>query len=114
MIVRTSTVYNYFGPNKLDISIKSGDKAFAPTWDMVNGYKQGLLSINVYTELYINLMRESFRRNKKYWLELLNREELVVCCYCRPGQFCHRYLFVEILKKLGAFYGIKIFYEGEI
>jgi len=35
----------------VDITVKSGVKAFAPTWDMVMGYKRGTLSIEEYTKV---------------------------------------------------------------
>lgn len=33
--------YKYKGKNRFDITVKSGDKTFAPTWEMVMGYKKG-------------------------------------------------------------------------
>ena len=42
--------YQYKGPDRLDITVKTGIKAFAPTWEMVMKSKQGKLSEEEYTE----------------------------------------------------------------
>ena len=88
----------------LDITVKSGDKAFAPTWKMVMGYKEGTLSLEDYTEEYYRLMRESYRRNRQRWDEIIGMDEVILACYCRAGDFCHRYLLKDMLVKLGAEY----------
>lgn len=105
--VYTSTL-KYQGPNKFNISIKSGDKAFAPTWDMVQKMRNGQMTQEEFKEKYYNLMRKSYKENHKRWQSLLEKEEVVLVCYCPVGVFCHRYILVEILEKLGAIY------EGEI
>lgn len=92
----------------LDITVKTGSAVFAPTWDMVMGYKNGKLTKAQYTEQYTELMRQSFRSNKKEWAELLKRDRVVLVCYCGKGAFCHRILLAEMLMKCGAVY------EGEI
>ena len=102
--VYTSTIWGYHGPNKLDITVKSGVKIFAPTWDMVLGYKNGTITKEEYIEKYMQMMRESYKRYKRAWTTLLNGDRVVLCCYCKPGDFCHRLLLAEILEKLGAEY----------
>lgn len=97
-----------------DITAKSGDSVFAPTWKMVNDYKRGIISKYEYTEQYLCLMRESFKLNKDYWLEFLNRDYVVLACYCKKDEFCHRYLLLGILKKLCEFYKIEFTYLGEL
>jgi uncharacterized protein YeaO (DUF488 family) len=53
-------------------------------------------------------MRLSYKENRKRWDELLNQDEVVLVCFCKAGDFCHRVLLAEILVKLGAEY------KGEI
>ena len=91
----------------LDITVKSGNKAFAPTWDMVMGHKRGTVSDAEYVERYYALMRRSYREHRAAWDELLSQDEATLLCYCAKGKFCHRTLLAEILVKLGATY------EGE-
>jgi len=103
MDVRTSTI-QYKGPDRLDITVKSGDRAFAPTWDMVMGHKRGEISDAQYTAMYLSMMRRSYHDNKVSWQELVARDSVTLVCFCRPGAFCHRVLLAEILVKLGATY----------
>lgn len=104
----------------LDITVKSGDKVFAPIedprnpWDLVMGYKQGTISVEEYTERYTALMRKSYKENKARWLELLSYESVVLCCYCPPGDFCHRTLLAEMLVKVGQKLGKEAIFRGEI
>jgi uncharacterized protein YeaO (DUF488 family) len=104
MIVRTSSIH-YGGPDRLDITVKSGDKTFAPTWDMVMGLKRGVISEAQYRQQYLELMRASYRRHRKRWDVVLAMKECTLVCYCKSGEFCHRLILAEILVKLGAEYG---------
>lgn len=75
---------------------------------MILGFKNMRLSEEKYTKLYYELMRKSYKDNKKEWKELLERKSVILCCYCHPDNFCHRYLLAKILEKMGAIY------KGEI
>jgi len=113
MIVYTSRI-NYQGPGKLDISIKSGDKVFAPSWDIVMGVKNGSVSMPQYVDRYHDLMKKSYLSNTSRWMELLQMDVLVLCCYCRAGEFCHRHLLADMIIKTARFFGIECTYGGEI
>ena len=108
----------YKGPNRLDITVKSATslgKIWAPTWEIVMGAKNGIISEQEYKEKYLQLMRTSLSLNKRAWMALLMKEELVICCYCKAGDFCHRLILAkEILPKLCERYGIPYQYMGEI
>jgi hypothetical protein len=102
----------------LDITVKSGQglgKLLAPTWDMVMGIKKATLSEEAYTGLYLELLRSRYRSNKNGFLQLLEPEggELVLACFCRPHTFCHRYIAVDVLQKIGQAHGINVEYAGE-
>ena len=88
-------------PRYLDITVKSGNRAFAPTWKMVMGYKEGRISEEEYTNQYYQLMRESYLKNRKRWDEILSLDEIILACYCQAGSFCHRYLLKDILTDYG-------------
>jgi len=105
--VYTSTI-RYSGSDKLDVSVKSGSIVFSPTWQMVLDHKTGVLSDEHYTDMYYNLMRISYKDNPDAWELLLFKGRVVLCCYCKPGDFCHRRLLADILVKLGAQYGGEI------
>lgn len=95
-------------PNCLDITRKTGNLIFAPTWGMILGLKNMRLSEEKYTKLYYKLMRKSYKNNRKEWDKLLAKEKIIICCYCYNGAFCHRYLLAKILEKLGAEYKCEI------
>lgn len=96
-----------------DVTVKSGDKLFAPTWDFLMEYKQDL-DEQKYTSKYIPLMRNSYKQHKEKWLESCNTESVALACYCKAGKFCHRHLLVDILKKVCEANNIEFEYKGEI
>jgi uncharacterized protein YeaO (DUF488 family) len=89
-------------------------KEFAPTWDIVMGHKNGKITDEEYTKKYYELMKISWKNNKDKWLEILHRDEVVLGCYCKSGNFCHRYLLVDIFKKICENLEIPFEYCGEI
>lgn len=109
------------GYEVLDTTVKSGDKTFAPTWEIVRAVKDGVSLSGIeftpeedYTNRYSNLMRDSWRVNKEKWLEVCRRDTVVIGCYCSNGKFCHRYLLVSYLEKVCNLYNIPFEYAGEI
>ena len=114
MIIATGQISKVRGmEGVLDITVKSGDPVFAPTWDMVMGWKQGWMSQDEYVRRYTEMMRESYRRNKDRWLEVL-KHDVILTCYCRAGDFCHRYLLRDMLVKVAIANGIEAIAKGEI
>lgn len=101
MIVKTSDM-SYDGPNRLDITVKSGDRTFAPTWDMVKYFKAGRLGWEQYKGMYHYRMRASYQKNRARWNEVLAMDEVVLVCYCETDDYCHRRLLKEYLVKCGA------------
>lgn len=99
--------YAYTGPDRVDITVKGKDlvdKLFAPTWKMVMDAKQGRISTAEYSQMYRQRMLDAYRTNKKSWTDLLTRDEVTFVCFCKPGDFCHRYLLAGYFEKLGAQY----------
>ena len=103
----------YPGKDRFDITVKSGHKAFAPTWDMVMGIKNGTMTEAQYTERYRELMSESVHKYPGAWSDLLLKGEVTLVCYCPKGAFCHRYLLVKILQYIGKLTDIEVIYKGE-
>jgi uncharacterized protein YeaO (DUF488 family) len=105
----------YVGPDALDISRGSGGGAgdpFAPSRALLNaanackrrlrGRDQDLDFLFAwYRELYVEEMRDSYRRHYAAWRALLARPSVVLCCYCGSAR-CHRRLLADILVRLGA------------
>ncbi len=96
--------YSYKGPHRLDITVKTGNKAFAPTWEMVMKSKKGIMSQEEYTKRYVEKMRKSYLENREEWGRLLKRNKVVLVCFCSADAFCHRIILAKMLEKLGADY----------
>ena len=87
------------GVKGVDVTVKSASgkaRAFAPTWDMVMGYKRGEIGEAEYTRRYLALLDkvpvETWR-----WLYSQAAEGggVTVLCYCRDGWFCHSHLLID-------------------
>ena len=105
----------------LDTTIKSATglgAVFAPTWLMVMDWKRGAIDWDTYTKQYIELMRERYQKNQAAFLEALQSDELIICCYCKDShtstRHCHRYLLVDILHKVADRHQIGFKYIGEV
>lgn len=107
----------------LDITVKSGDKSFAPTWELLNTYKgmlesgaiQPAIAECYYKEVYHLLMIKSFYLNRKKWMKLVKEKQpVVLMCYCKSNTFCHRHLLLKYLRRLCIKNGIPFEYKGEI
>ena len=104
-----------FGIYPHDITVKSGDKRFSPTWDLLNRYKCGECLPEQYTEEYLKLMRESYRQDSEYWVSFCKLEESVaIACYCAVGDFCHRHLLRDMLQAVCKSHNIPFKFMGEL
>ena len=97
-----------------DVTVKSGNKLFAPTWPLLAKYKSKLITEEEYTESFYALMRDSLRNHPDEWDRLLSHETLAIGCYCPSGEFCHRYLLRDIFQKVAEARGIPFTYLGEL
>ncbi len=95
--------FGYAGSDRMDITAKN-KTPFSPTWEMVKDYKTGGISQSQYSNMYLELMVESFATNYRFWLDVLYMPRVTLVCYCAPGDFCHRVLMARYLEFLGAEY----------
>lgn len=104
--VYTSQVGRYRGPDGLDTTIKSSSgigRVFAPpSWGMVMGLKRGRVSWEAYTGWYLGHLRRMREERRDAFEALLARDRVVLLCYCRPGERCHRRLLAQVLAQEGA------------
>ena len=94
--------------NLVDITVKSGNNIFAPSWEIVNNVKSGKITEQEYTKAYQIMMRNSYLCNKPQWQhlsKLASEDNVIFLCYCPAGDFCHRLLLAEMFVKLGNLYG---------
>ena len=111
----------HIGQRVLDTTIKSATglgAVFAPTWQMVMDWKQGAINWDTYSQHYTELMRERYQKNQAAFLEALQSDELIICCYCKDThastRHCHRYLLVDILHKVAVHHLIGFKSLGEV
>ena len=105
----------------LDTTIKSATglgAVFAPTWSMVMDWKRGVIDWDTYTKQYTELMRERYQKNQATFLEVLQSDVVIICCYCKDTyastRHCHRYLLVDILHKVAVHHQIDFKSLGEV
>jgi uncharacterized protein YeaO (DUF488 family) len=109
LTVHTARI-SYGGPDRLDVTRKSGVAAFAPSWRILgpalrrrrDAAHVDEIEWHAYREAYLAEMRESYRMRRREWALLLARDRAVLCCYCTDPLRCHRRLLAGILAKLGA------------
>lgn len=102
------------GIHVLDTTAKSGIRAFAPDFNDVMLYKEGKLSKAQYTDIYLRRIAQSEQDNPKEWKRLNNYKKVAVACYCAPGKFCHRHLFIQKHKAHLEAQGHEVILMGEI
>lgn len=109
MSVRVYTArVTYRGPDRLDITRKSGDPTFAPSWAILRpmlklrSAGEHLAAWPQYVLDYTAEMRLSYRSQRTAWDALLSRSEITLCCYCVDAQHCHRTVLAGILGKAGS------------
>lgn len=98
----------------LDTTFRSGIPAFAPDHSWVYQIKNRIITEEEYTSLYTVKMRLSFRHHYDRWEELKRYDVVAIACYCPPGKFCHRHLFLDMVVKYLRLNGIEVILGGEI
>ena len=107
--------------DEIDITIKSAStpvgRALSPTWEMVNGFKSGVMTEEIYTEKYLSLLRHRYQYDSikfAIWDILKNKRSITLKCFCPADTFCHRLLAKDVLIKIGEQIGVDVCDGGEI
>lgn len=124
MILYTARVW-IRDDDKFDVTRGSGGPAgepFAPSQALRDEYKAAQRKAMarhdfdalkrawaVYSRKYLYEMERSLNRNTDAWRRLLERERVVLVCYCPSADRCHRALLADMLSN---FEGVE--YKGEI
>lgn len=113
LVIETAHI-SYKGPGKhIDCTAKA-KSIFAPQWDMVYGIKKGSMTEKEYTERYHALMLASYKKYKELWLKAIREEHIVLKCYCKVGDFCHRPLLATYIRKVAEANGLTVHVKGEV
>lgn len=113
MEIHTAQLFKVTDSDLIDITVKGGSP-FGPEWAWVFGTKDGTMTEEEYTNLYLAKMRKLWKEEPEVFLELLSRDRIVLGCYCKPGVFCHRHILVDILLKIATALDIQATYMGEL
>jgi hypothetical protein len=82
----------------VDVTVKSAKgfaRSFAPTWSMVMGYKNGILTEAQYTAQYRKILDAVSVEAWRWLYAQAVNDEVVLLCFCRDGQFCHTNLIIR-------------------
>ncbi len=58
--------------------------------------------------------RARYQADDRPFIEILQREAVVLLCYCPASAFCHRHLAVDILDKIAQAKGLPFGRGGEL
>lgn len=98
----------------VDITVKSGLVIFAPTWEVLMQYKRGEMQPPQYAEIYLSRMQASLRFYPEKWKRLQAYPKMALTCYCKAGEFCHRYLFSQMAEAYLTRAGFEVCPKGEL
>jgi hypothetical protein len=108
--------FGYRGPNRLDVTRKGGSP-LGPSWPLLieaRGItREGDARWKWYRPRYLEEMAESQIGHRDYWLSILQRRSIVLVCYCRDPERCHRSLLAELLLGFGEANELRAQYCGE-
>lgn len=110
---------SYRGKDKLDITVWKANTAgqlLKPSWDIVNGHKYEGLSDEAYTKAYFEMVNKRYLNNignQQILRNLLNQDELTLCCFCNASKFCHRHLAMYIMIEIAERRNIPYVFMGE-
>lgn len=77
----------------------------APKRELLKGYKAGTTTQEEYAKQYLNFL------STVHWSEVIDKfydisernddKDLVLCCYEKPADFCHRHILAKYLTEKG-------------
>lgn len=111
LVIKTAHV-SCNAPDRLDVTVKSGDKTFAPSWDMVMRYKNNEIAAEEYLAAYNVMMQESWKKNKERWIEVASQDSVTLVCYCSRNSFCHRNRLAEMIAAVATKLGREVKLSG--
>jgi len=97
-----------------DITVKSGICEFSPERQDLYAYRRGEMSMMEYARRYHQKVINDLNIKIHSWDRFLNQKNVALACYCPAGNFCHRYLFANLLVTFLQQNGRSVEYKGEL
>lgn len=72
-------------------------KDLAPTWTIVKAVKEGRITSEKYTELYLKLLENRGKTPQQVVNGLVDKS--ILLCYCGRDSFCHRHIAAKWLRE---------------
>lgn len=104
----------HLGISFFDISVKTGIKQFGPDWDFLLKYKKGEIGIEEYSYFYHRKVIATLESEPSLWKTFLSEPNISIACFCARGDFCHRYLFSNLLIQYLQHHGRSVTFQGEL
>lgn len=78
-------------------------KSVAPDWiTTLKPYKEGLIDNDEYTKRYLRKLEQNHERILRELQDLLRAHgDIVLLCWCKKGNFCHRRILARWLERNG-------------
>lgn len=88
----------------LDVTVKLSrgiGRSFAPSWELVMGFKKGLIPIASYADRYRRIYLAALTSGVVDTLldQAAYLNDLILLCFCRDGYFCHTLLLCDWLNE---------------
>lgn len=72
----------------------------APERETVAAYRQGRIDAQRYVQEYDDLLRSRWREVAAWLGSLKPDDDVTLLCFEREGEFCHRHLIAELVRRL--------------
>jgi uncharacterized protein YeaO (DUF488 family) len=104
--------YEHFGYTPVSIAgitpeFFKGEKwsDFAPRKTFFSEWKKGLITDKEYMKKYLDYLSTIPKEDIEELREITKDGSFVMCCYEKPGDFCHRHYLAAFLRRA---YGFKV------
>ena len=71
-----------------------------PSLELLKAYKNKEIDEFEYTKVYVKFLNDNWDKFKDFFVTNQNNN-IVLLCYEKPGDFCHRHLLSDFLNKKG-------------
>ncbi len=105
MEIWTSTI-RYKGSDKADVTRKFATgycEALAPPWALINDLRYGRITEQEYESRYMDRLENEVPIAFPELLMIDYKKKygsITLCCFCKPGAFCHRVLLAKWLESM--------------